>query len=246
MFTSLAITALVASFLVRADPNPNTPGPNAVYNAGAPCPIAWDVDPTGLWTSMNIQLMTGDNLHMIALTSVATVDATTSTSFSWTCPQVTPNSAIYFYQFKSPASNNTLWTTRFAIASATGATTPPANATQPDGRAIPWGVGVLANPVLASLPPSGGSLTATSSIPPNTPSFAMSPSMSVPGTTRSSSSSTRMAFSSPAATTISSSLPSGGSSSAASAAMVSLSVDGRIFRAMIYLSVAAFGFTVVL
>jgi hypothetical protein len=88
MFTSFALTALLASsllvvyasyFVLRplklnhshysADPNPTTPGPGAVYNSAAQCPIAWDVDPTGVWTTMNIQLMTGDNLNMIPLTS---------------------------------------------------------------------------------------------------------------------------------------------------------------------------------
>ena len=92
----------------RADPNPNSPGPGDIYNTGAQCPIGWAVDPTGVWKTMNIQLMTGDNLHMIPLTSafgyvipfnlvlklpllaVATVDGTSSTAntFSWTCPEV--------------------------------------------------------------------------------------------------------------------------------------------------------------
>jgi hypothetical protein len=56
----------------RADPSPNTPSPGAVYNAGAQCPIAWGVDSTGLWKTMNIQLMTGSNLAMVPLTSAFT------------------------------------------------------------------------------------------------------------------------------------------------------------------------------
>lgn len=93
----------------RADPNPNAPGPGAVFNAGSQCTLGWDVDPTGTWKKMNIQLMTGDNYNMVALTSalspltipssnqltrsiaaVATVDGTDSAAntFSWTCPEV--------------------------------------------------------------------------------------------------------------------------------------------------------------
>ena len=68
--------------------------------------------------------------------------------------QVTPNAAIYFYQFSTPAlPTNLTWTTRFTIASASGATVPSPNQTQPDGQAIPWGTGSLTNPASASPPP---------------------------------------------------------------------------------------------
>ena len=57
---------------------------------------------------------------------------------------MTPNSAIYFYQFSTPAApKNLTWTTRFTIAASDGSVTAPANDTQPDGQKIPWGVGEL-------------------------------------------------------------------------------------------------------
>lgn len=50
-------------------------------------------------------------------------DGTKDGTFSWTCPQVNPYSDIYFYQFVSPLeTSNPQWTTRFAIASSSGAT----------------------------------------------------------------------------------------------------------------------------
>jgi len=166
MFATLATAAFLASaILTRADPNPTAPGPGAVFNEGSQCTISWDADSSGAWKTMNIQLMTGDNFNMIPLTTVATVDGTTATSNSWTCPQVTPNSAIYFYQFTSPASNNTYWTTRFAIADANGNTTPPSEQTQPGtGDKIPWGTGALAANSSASKPPPTGGPTSPASV----------------------------------------------------------------------------------
>ena len=68
---------------------------------------------------------------------------------------MTPNSAIYFYQFSSPsAPSNLTWTTRFTIAGADGSTTAPANQTQPDGQSIPWGLGALVDPSTAVAAPS--------------------------------------------------------------------------------------------
>jgi len=162
MFATLATAAFLASaIVVRADPNPTAPGPGAIFNEGSQCTINWSADSSGTWKTMNIQLMTGDNFNMVPLTTVATVDGTSTTSYSWTCPQVTPNSAIYFYQFTSPASSNTLWTTRFAIADANGNTTPPSQQTQPGtGAKIPWGTGALTNPSQSKPPPTGGATSA--------------------------------------------------------------------------------------
>ncbi|KAF8468042.1 hypothetical protein DFH94DRAFT_776794 [Russula ochroleuca] len=157
MFSRATFSAFVLSMalVALADPVPSSPSPGQIFNAGSTCQIAWTPDTTGLWKTMNIQLMTGDNLQMVALTTVATaVDGTASPgTFSYPCPAVTPNSAIYFYQFSHNASD-LLWTGRFAIADATGATTPPPNATQPDGEAIPWGKGALVDPSKAVPPPS--------------------------------------------------------------------------------------------
>ena len=67
----LAVPAILLSFalLGRADPVPNEPGPGEVFNAGSTCKIGWTLDTTGLGTTMNIGLMTGDNWNMVHLTS---------------------------------------------------------------------------------------------------------------------------------------------------------------------------------
>jgi len=173
--TFIALLAFAPYFLVRADVVPVAPAPGAVYNEGSPCPIAWtgDINSTTLWKNMAIQLMTGDNFNMVFITTVATgQDGTVSGTFSYPCPQVTPNSAIYFYQFLAPLALNETWvgTGRFAIASSTGVTTPPTNSTQPDGSLIPWGTGALVNPSDAVPPPSfasNSSMTLSSSIAAN-------------------------------------------------------------------------------
>lgn len=71
MFSRGALTAFVLSLAlaVLADPTPSTPSPGQVFQAGGNCDIAWTPDASGLWKVMNIQLMTGDNLHMVPLTS---------------------------------------------------------------------------------------------------------------------------------------------------------------------------------
>ncbi|KAF8638408.1 hypothetical protein AX17_002233, partial [Amanita inopinata Kibby_2008] len=173
MFTKFALTALLATipaFLANADVTPSEPGPNSVYKAGGTCHVSWDADtssPTA-WKNMAIELMTGSNYNMVHLTTVAmNLDGTTSGAIDFPCPQVTPNSAIYFYQFTSPTAPDKQWTTRFTIASSSGGTTPPQNPTQPGtGEAVPWGAGSLVDPTTATPPPaylSNGGSTATSS-----------------------------------------------------------------------------------
>jgi len=157
--TFVAFFVSAAPFLVRAIVMPTIPAPGAVYNVNSPCPIAWDgdVNSTTDWKNMDIALMSGNNYEMEFITTVATsLDGTVSGTFSYPCPNVTPNSAIYFYQFVAPAVINGSWvgTGRFTIASTTGATTPPANATQPNGDDIPWGLGALVDPTTADGPPS--------------------------------------------------------------------------------------------
>jgi hypothetical protein len=160
------------------------------------------------------------------------------------CAQVIPNSAIYFYQFTSPAANKTLWTTRFAIASDAGATTPPPKSTQPDGQAIPWGVGKLANPADAKPPPSGVSTSSANATTTSaasvltTASSSILPTAALPATTTQSTtpiSGTETG----AASTATGTSGSGASSTGGAAA---LSVDGRVFGALIASGVTAFGF----
>ncbi|KAI0074485.1 hypothetical protein K474DRAFT_1570617, partial [Panus rudis PR-1116 ss-1] len=158
--SSLFLSAVLATALVaRADPVPTDPGPGDVFNEGSTCHIAWEVDTTGTWKIMNIELMSGSNTQMNHITTIATVDGTdpAKTTFDYPCPEVAPNSAIYFYQFTSPSNNNVTWTTRFTIADSTGKSDPPANPTEPDGQPIPWGVGALKDPSKATPPPVAGS-----------------------------------------------------------------------------------------
>lgn len=132
---------------------------------------------------MTIQLMTGDNYNMVHITTVATGrDGTADGTFDWICPEVIPNSAIYFYQFRSPHTPNYQWTTRFTIASSTGQTTPPTNNTQPNGANIPWGTGALKDPSTAVPAPVFPTTTTTITTPSTpTPTTTSTPTNVAPG-----------------------------------------------------------------
>ncbi|KAI8446201.1 hypothetical protein BY996DRAFT_6422901 [Phakopsora pachyrhizi] len=163
---------------------PTKPGPGETYNEGGQCQIAWALDTTGTWNSFSIDLMSGSNFAMQQVVNVLkNQDGTKGPgTYSFPCPEVTPNSAIYFYQF-SQHNAETTWTTRFTIASADGQTTPPANPNQPNGQPIPWGIGALAsantqnsssatpvvNTTATVTPPLNGNLTALTT-PANTTS----------------------------------------------------------------------------
>jgi hypothetical protein len=169
MFSKLIFAAIAAqALLASADPNPTAPGPGDVFNQGANCAINWDLDTTGAWTQMTVELMTGDNFKMVHLADVGTFDATKVGTYSYPCPTVTPNSAIYFYRFKQAGVNGTYYTTRFAIADASGATTPPIEEIQSNGAKIPWGTGEIL----------GGAGDGSSSVSNSVPSSSSSPSSS--------------------------------------------------------------------
>jgi len=177
--------------LALADPFPLEPSADSVYDEGSTCSVGWMVDPTGLWTTMNIELMSGSNEDMIHLKTVGTVDGTIATlpnetfaEFDYPCLDVTPNSAIYFYQFSSPLFADLLWTTRFTIAGPQGQTTPPPNQTQPDGEAIPWGDGALVDPSQGDAPPPRGTAIGSGAFGPSTSVPISTPlSLSVSATT---------------------------------------------------------------
>jgi len=144
MFTKLFLAAFVLkALLVSADPNPIIPGPGDSYKEGSTCLIQWDLDPTGKWTNMTIDLKTGDNFNMVLVEEVTTIDATKEGSYSYPCPDVSPNSAIYFYEFSCDSSTVKYWTTRFTITDQDGKSVPPPQNTQPDGSNVPWGTGTL-------------------------------------------------------------------------------------------------------
>ncbi|PVF92810.1 hypothetical protein CPB86DRAFT_801740 [Serendipita vermifera] len=162
--STLAFAASGARF-VAAEPTPLEPSGSSVFNEGGNCTILWEADTTGVWTTMNIELMTGDNFNQVHLRTVATVDGTDTEnhSFSYPCLAVEPNSPIYFYKFTSPATSDILFTTRFTIADAEGNVT-PANMTQTatNGDVIRWGTGTLEDQSLIDEPPTVGTATPTS------------------------------------------------------------------------------------
>ncbi|EDR14437.1 uncharacterized protein LACBIDRAFT_304994 [Laccaria bicolor S238N-H82] len=245
MFTLSTLTFLLAlalPLLVRADVTPAEPAPGASFNAGSSCTITWigDKASTTIWKNMAIELMTGDNYDMVHLTTVATnQDGTVDGSFSYTCPEVTPNSAIYFYQFTSPLTNNATWTGRFTIASSTGNSTPPPNATQPGtGEAIPWGTGALNDPSKAVAAPilSGSGATSSTASGVSLSSTAMSMVRSS-SSVMSSSASSSVSLSSSAAS------PSTSASNGVAAAAI---IDGRVWATMMSLGASAMAFMLLL
>ncbi|OAX36193.1 hypothetical protein K503DRAFT_721793 [Rhizopogon vinicolor AM-OR11-026] len=126
---------------------PLSPGSGDVFRSRSTCTISWDTDFTKTWKNVTIYLMSGSNLNMSLVTPIVEhLDGTDPrlTPFHWRCPDVTPNAAIYFYQFTNNEDwTESAWTTRFTIASPSGSTTPPQNSKQPGGDPIPWGVGHL-------------------------------------------------------------------------------------------------------
>lgn len=83
--------------------------------------------------------------------------------------QVSPNSAIYFYEFSSNSSTQKYWTTRFTITDKNGNSTPPTETTQPNGDKIPWGTGTITDDS-SSLPVSSSSGLSS---PPSDPSSTL-------------------------------------------------------------------------
>ncbi|KAL8292068.1 hypothetical protein RQP46_001534 [Phenoliferia psychrophenolica] len=214
MLSSLAILAATAS-LAHAVVVPLTP---ATSNAGAPCLIQYTPDTTGTWTNATVLLRSGSNLAMTTVTPILSgFDATTGGEIIWTCPSVTPNSAIYFYEFNL-GGLTPQWTTRFAIASASGATTTPTNPTQPGGEAIPWGLGKLsAGATVATASISGAVSGGAASTKPVSGSSAAVSSAAV----SSAAVTTSSAASSSSASSSSSSSSSSGSSSSSSSSSAS-------------------------
>jgi len=180
MIVQLA-TFLSLFVLAFSAPNPTLPGPSDTPAAGSQCMIQWTADPTGKWTNMNIELMTGPNAEMIHMRTIGTVNAVTNTSYTWTCPQIVPPAPIVFYQFSDQVDpSNTLWTGRFTITNTDG-TSQPAPST--DSGGIAYGNATFENTslynaqppylvgngqLIQTAGPSSQSLTGASSIPPST------------------------------------------------------------------------------
>lgn len=148
-----------------ADVVPTAPGPGDVFRSGQDCTITWTAGTAKRWESLSIDLMTGANKDMVKLTNVASgIDGTSTATHSWTCPEVDPNAPVYFYQFTDKSGAHPSWTTRFTIASDGGDTVAAPNATQPDGDAIPWGIGAMKS-TSSSSPSSATSSSSGASSP---------------------------------------------------------------------------------
>ncbi|KAF9222017.1 hypothetical protein BS17DRAFT_685433, partial [Gyrodon lividus] len=130
---------------------PLSPGPGDIYTAGRSCSSKWKIDPTGTWRNVTLELMSGSNYNMsLVMRVVGALDGTTESAYNFTCPNVAPNSNIYFYQARPPSKafnnadvENSVWTARFTIASPIGIVTPPEYSQQPGGSPIAWGNGRL-------------------------------------------------------------------------------------------------------
>ncbi|KIK05660.1 hypothetical protein K443DRAFT_334822 [Laccaria amethystina LaAM-08-1] len=246
MFTTSTLTfllALASPLLIRADVTPSEPSPGESFNAGSPCTVGWigDTVSTTTWKNMAIELMTGDNFNMVHLTTVATnQDGTVDGHFQFTCPEVTPYSAIYFYQFTSSLTTDATWTGRFTIASPTGASSPPPNATQPDtGDAIPWGTGALNDPSNAVAAPSLSGSGAT-------PTTASGASLSRSASSTAHSSMSSISSSSSSSVSSSSSAASASSTSASSGVAGKMIIDSRVWATMVSLGASAMAFMLLL
>lgn len=113
-------------------------------------------------------VMTGSNTQMTKLATVASGldgSSSTTTSITYTCPEVSPYSAIYFYQYtpKGTSDGEPTWTTRFTITDANGKSVAEPQKTQPDGKAIPWGTGKLVDSVTPATGSSSSSNASSSS-----------------------------------------------------------------------------------
>ncbi|KAJ7272620.1 hypothetical protein B0H12DRAFT_588674 [Mycena haematopus] len=253
MFTSIVFTAILTSsavLLSQAIVEPNEPGPGESFNEGTTCHIAWDGDTTSgsatAWKNMAIQLMTGPNNPMVNVTTVATgLDGTVAGTYDYTCPQVTPNAPIYFYQFTSGGTPNITWTTRFTIAGADGSSVNATQSEQADGQTVFFGTGALVDPSTAVPPPTFNSTSSSSS--------GSSDSSNLPSVPNSSSGSSNPSSTGGASKTSASASASGSSSSASSpahsgssAAVAVGPMDTRVWPFVAALAACAMTFTILL
>ncbi|WVQ71360.1 hypothetical protein IAR50_000888 [Cryptococcus sp. DSM 104548] len=140
-FTTLSLATLAANAIIT----PTSPDGSTSVKVGDSIEALWTVDSVDDWTNVEIQLMTGSNLAMEALATVATgIDGTSASSYTFTAPDVSPYSKIYFLQFTNGGDmSNVTWTTRFTIAGSDGSTTDPTNTTE----SVQWGTGTLLSAV---------------------------------------------------------------------------------------------------
>ncbi|EJD41798.1 hypothetical protein AURDEDRAFT_115366 [Auricularia subglabra TFB-10046 SS5] len=172
---ALAVAVAASLALSRAQVTPSEPAPGRDFQIGGTCEISWTPDTSGTWGTTYIQLMTGSNDQMVHLTTVHQFDGTSSaqTTFTYTCPDVTPHSAIYFYQFTSTGTDSPQWTGRFSISNNHDLVAPA----QTDAAGIPYGTGALTDPAsaVAAPPTAPGGEGTTPPTDPTTPSNPTTP-----------------------------------------------------------------------
>ncbi|ESK96052.1 hypothetical protein Moror_7397 [Moniliophthora roreri MCA 2997] len=181
---SFLLISTIATLVAGDVFTPTAPGPGDSFKAGDLCEIRWTPSGGGHgWKNVTIILMSGPNNAMIPVTTVtAGLDGSdvSLSPYRWTCPEVTPYSNIYFYQFTDGGNTqSSQWTTRFTISSPSGETMPPEHASQPNGDAIPWGPGRL-----ASHTDSSSNSTFTSTAPLDTQASSTSKSTKHPHHTK--------------------------------------------------------------
>ncbi|WVW83457.1 hypothetical protein I302_105478 [Kwoniella bestiolae CBS 10118] len=149
MFTQTISLLALAALSAQAIVTPTSPDSNTVVKVGEKINALWTVDSVDNWNDVSIQLMTGDNLQMVPLATVAEgIDGTKVSSYSFDAPDVSPYSKIYFLQFTNGGiATNATWTTRFTIAGADGSATAPEQSTVYSGTTVEWGTGTLLSSV---------------------------------------------------------------------------------------------------
>ncbi|CAO0797971.1 unnamed protein product [Mucor circinelloides] len=141
-FLASSVALIVAFANVEAAVSPTYPSPGTIQIEGQSYDITWTFDGKDPKTTYTIDFMTGSNDVQTKLQTVATKVPASQLKYSFVAPQVSPNSAIYFFMFTG-SDGVSAWTTRFGIAGADGKLVAETEKTQPNGDAIPWGTGKL-------------------------------------------------------------------------------------------------------
>ncbi|KAF1802204.1 hypothetical protein V8B55DRAFT_1477953 [Mucor lusitanicus] len=162
-FLASSVALIVAFANVEAAVSPTYPSPGTIQIEGQSYDITWTFDGKDPKTTYTIDFMTGSNDVQTKLETVATKVPASQLKYSFVAPQVSPNSAIYFFMFTG-SDGVSAWTTRFGIAGADGKLVAETEKTQPNGDAIPWGTGKLLSGGAAAANASAASVPATASV----------------------------------------------------------------------------------
>ncbi|KAL9537364.1 hypothetical protein MBANPS3_011843 [Mucor bainieri] len=174
-FLASSVALIVAFANVEAAVSPTYPSPGTIQVEGQSYDITWTFDGKDPKTTYTI----GSNDVQTKLETVATKVPASQLKYSFVAPQVSPNSAIYFFMFTG-SDGVSAWTTRFGIAGADGKLVAETEKTQPNGDAIPWGTGKLLSGAAVNANASSVPATASvSSVAPAASSSAVSSSADI-------------------------------------------------------------------